>query len=366
MFVRIIVFFIVIASAAFAQDWELVWGDEFDYDGLPDPEKWSYEEGYVRNNEKQYYTVERSENARVEDGMLVIESRKEEYEDMDYTSASVHTRDSYHIHYGRVEVRAKLPTGRGMWPAIWMLGANISKVGWPECGELDIMENVGYDPDRVHANVHCEKYNHTKGNGKGHSLIVSAPYENFHIYALEWTEDRVDFYVDDQKHFTYKDEGTGWEAWPFDKPHYLIINAAIGGAWGGQQGIDDSIFPQKYVIDYVRVYEKSTRVNSIPKPTETRLCQAYPNPFNPETTIEYIVDRNMDVDIAVKDVLGRRVKNLVNGEHPAGQYNIVWNGRGESGEQLQSTREDWIYVELKLGHKIPVIDGFVLNKKILL
>lgn len=336
MFAKITVFFFVLASTLCAQNWELVWGDEFDYKGLPNPDKWSYERGYVRNNEKQFYTVERSENARVEDGMLVIESRKEKYKNMDYTSASVHTKDSYWIHYGRVEVRAKLPTGRGMWPAIWMLGVNIDDVGWPECGELDIMENVGYDPDRVHANVHCEKYNHTKGNGKGHSLTVSAPYENFHVYALEWSENRVDFYIDDQKHFTYRDEGTGWEAWPFDEPHYLIINAAIGGSWGGQHGIDDSIFPQKYYIDYVRVYAKSAKVNSNQKPDETRLSNTYPNPFNPKTTIEYVLDRNMDVDIAVKDVLGRQVKSLVNGEYSAGRYDIVWNGRNDSGDPLPS------------------------------
>jgi beta-glucanase (GH16 family) len=235
--------------------WHLVWADEFDGEGLPDPEKWSYEVGYIRNNEKQYYTDARLENIRMENGHLVIEARKEAYEGFDYTSASINTWESALFTYGRFEIRAKLPTGRGTWPAIWMLGDNRSEVGWPACGEIDIMENVGYDPQRLHGYVHTGAYNHTRGTQRGNSVELESPWENFHVYAIEWFEDRIDFFIDDQNYFTFEKESDEPDVWPFDQPHYLLLNLAIGGGWGGQEGIDDGIFPQKYYIDYVRIYE---------------------------------------------------------------------------------------------------------------
>ncbi|MHC4120264.1 MAG: DUF3472 domain-containing protein [Planctomycetota bacterium] len=243
-------------EASFDGQWEPVWADEFNYEGLADESKWSYETGFVRNREKQYYTKARRENARVEGGTLIIESRKEKYEGGQYTSASLHTWHKAEWLYGRVEVRAKLPTGKGMWPAIWMLGTNRRQVGWPACGEIDIMENVGYDPDVIHANVHTKAYNHKKKTNKGSKIKGERPYEQYHIYAIEWSEDKIDFFFDDQKYFTFENEGMGNDVWPFDKPHYLILNAAIGGSWGGQKGIDDAIFPQKFYIDYVRVFKK--------------------------------------------------------------------------------------------------------------
>jgi len=238
-----------------SEDKELVWSDEFDYSGLPDSSKWAYEQGMIRNDEAQYYTKERKENARVEDGHLIIEARKEDYKGAEYTSASINTLNKKHFRYGRIEVRAKVPVGNGTWPAIWMLGTNISEVGWPDCGEIDILEHVGYDPQNVHANIHTGAYNHVDGTGKGNTMKLDKPWENFHTYAIEWYEDRIDFFVDAEKYFTFKNDGEGNNAtWPFDKPHYLLINLAIGGSWGGQQGIDDEKFPHKYYIDYVRMY----------------------------------------------------------------------------------------------------------------
>jgi beta-glucanase (GH16 family) len=252
-------------------DWRLVWSDEFDTPGAPDPAKWDYEEGFVRNREAQYYTRARLENARVEDGVLILEARQEPFPnaayqegstdwrrrapEAAYTSASLVTEGKAAWRYGRIEVRAKLPTGRGTWPAIWMLGVNRREVGWPKCGEIDIMENVGFDPDVIHANIHTQSYNHVQKTGKGSWLIVPRPYDDFHVYALEWFEDRMDFFVDDQKYFTFVNEQTGVDAWPFDQPFYLILNLAIGGSWGGQKGIDDAIFPQRMEVDYVRIYE---------------------------------------------------------------------------------------------------------------
>jgi beta-glucanase (GH16 family) len=269
--------FALASAVSAADDWSLVWSDEFSAEGAPDPAKWDYEEGFIRNNEAQYYTRSNPRNARVEHGLLIIEARKEHLENLptkkgrrsarttaEYTSASLTTRGKASWTHGRIEVRAKLPTGRGMWPAIWMLGTNISQVGWPRCGETDIMENVGFDPDVIHANIHTAKYNHVQKTNKGSKITVEKPYAAFHNYSVEWDDKKMDFFVDDKKYFTFDNEGSGEAAWPFNKPQYLILNVAVGGAWGGEKGIDDSIFPQRMEVDYVRVYQK-TRASAAPR-----------------------------------------------------------------------------------------------------
>lgn len=235
--------------------WKLVWSDEFDKPGAPDPATWTAEEGYLRNGEKQYYTKGRPENARVEDGKLVIEARKDNWNDKPITSASLITQGKRPFLYGRIVVRAKIPTGRGTWPAIWTLGENIEKAGWPACGEIDIMENVGFNPLKIHGNIHCAAYNHTKHNGKGGSVMAVAPWEQFHEYAIEWYEDRMEFFFDDTRYFVYRKESDDPKVWPFAQPQYVILNLAIGGAWGGAKGIDDSIFPARFEVDYVRYYQ---------------------------------------------------------------------------------------------------------------
>ncbi|MDR1454212.1 MAG: family 16 glycosylhydrolase [Tannerella sp.] len=229
----------------------LVWADEFDYEGLPDKSKWNYEEGFVRNREPQYYTKERSENAHVTDGNLIIAALKEDFKGGKYTSASIHTKGKFEFRKGRVEVRAKLPSGHGVWPAIWTLGANIDKVDWPVCGEIDIMEYWGHNPNSIHANVHTGGYNHTKGKGRGGNIIFKEPWNDFHIFAVEWYDDRLDFYFDDALYYSCRRKGEGQDEWPFDAPQYLLINLALTG---GQPGIDDTVFPAKYLIDYVRIY----------------------------------------------------------------------------------------------------------------
>ncbi len=264
--------FLLSCTCGYAQEYKgkLVWVDEFDYSGLPDPAKWDYEEGFVRNKELQFYTVERKENARVKDGMLILEAHKENYifdpdtrrnqnplgsDTASYTSAALRTKGKASWTYGRIEVRAKLPDGLGIWPAIWMLGTNIKEVGWPMCGEIDIMEYVGFQPDVIHANIHTKSYNHSQGTNKGSTINILKPYESFHVYAIDWTKDRIDFYVDVNKYFSFSNEGKGVEEWPYDLPQYLILNIAVGGSWGGQKGIDDAIFPQKMYVDFVRVYQ---------------------------------------------------------------------------------------------------------------
>ena len=269
----------LVCLSAPASDWKLVWSDEFEQAGLPDAAKWSYETGFIRNNEDQYYTRERKENARVENGMLVLEARHERFKNpafdpaakqtgsgrsrrsrefAEYTSASLTTRGKASWTHGRVEVRAKLPSGRGTWPAIWMLGTNGPQAGWPACGEIDIMEFVGFDPGIIHANIHTRKYNHVQKTGKGAQTTVADASEAFHVYAVEWDAEQMDFFVDQRKYFTYRNEKSGVEAWPYDQDQYLILNLAIGGAWGGQKGIDDASFPARYYIDYVRVFQKQS------------------------------------------------------------------------------------------------------------
>ena len=249
---------ILLACGVQASEWELVWSDEFDYQGLPDKAKWDYEEGFVRNHESQYYTRARLENARVENGMLVIECRKEHFTPanhlpVEYTSASLVTRNKASWQYGRIEVRAKLPQGKGVWPAIWTLGTNISKISWPACGEIDIMEFVGKEPKNIHGTIHyAVDGKHQSDGGK---LEADKPYGDFHVYAVEWDTNRIDFFFDGKIYHTVLIEKAGkGEDNPFRKPHYLLINFALGGSWGGP--IDETIFPQKYLIKYVRIYKQ--------------------------------------------------------------------------------------------------------------
>ena len=233
-----------------AQDrpgWKLAWSDEFNTAGAPDASKWDFEEGKIRNGEQQTYT---RKNAWIENGSLVIEARKEGA----VTSASLTSKANWK--YGRIEVKAKLPKGRGTWPAIWMLAVDRKQVKWPACGEIDIMENVGFDPNIVHANIHTQKYNHIKGTNKGSKIEIAGPFEAFHVYAIEWSAEKIDFFADDKKYFTYVNDGAGPDSWPYDKPYYLILNFAVGGSWGGQKGVDDAMFPQRFLIDYVRVYQR--------------------------------------------------------------------------------------------------------------
>ena len=236
--------------------WKLIWSDEFNYSGLPDSTKWNYDTGGDGwgNNELEYYTAKRTENARVENGNLVIESRKEKWGKLNYTSARLITKGKGDWKYGRIEVRAKLPKGLGTWPAIWMLGST-TPLTWPDDGEIDIMEHVGFDPGVIHGSIHCKKYNHVIHTQKTAVTTVSDCMDAFHVYALEWNQDMISIFVDDKKYFTFTNEHSGYDAWPFSQPMHLLLNIAVGGNWGGQKGVDDSIFPQKMLIDYVRVYQ---------------------------------------------------------------------------------------------------------------
>lgn len=237
--------------------YKLVWSDEFDGSGLPDSTKWSYDVGGNGwgNNEKEYYTSKRSENARMENGNLVIEARKESFGGSNYTSARLLTKKTATWTYGRFEIRAKIPRGKGTWPAIWTLCASDPLV-WPDDGELDIMEAVGFNPNVIYGTAHNKSYNGANGLQKGSYISIPTAQDSFHVYKMEWTAKTIDWYVDDTKYFSYGDPGMGFTAWPYYKDFFMILNVAIGGNWGGSQGIDDSIFPQQMLVDYVRVYQR--------------------------------------------------------------------------------------------------------------
>jgi len=241
-------------------EWKLVWNDEFDYQGMPDESKWNYAtigNPYDwGNNELQYYTADRDSNAIVDGEHLIIKAYHEEYQNREYTSTRLTTKGKGDWRYGRIEVMAKLPGGRGTWPAIWMLPTDNQYGGWPKSGEIDIMEHVGHDPDSIHTTVHTEAFNHIKGTQKGEATSLSDAETAYHLYAIEWSEDGIDFFIDKDKVFTFENTGNGPEEWPFDQPFHLILNIAIGGSWGGQQGVDNTIFPVEMEVDYVRVYQR--------------------------------------------------------------------------------------------------------------
>lgn len=248
---------LALATLAMQGSWRMVWRDEFNRNGAPDPQKWGYEKGFVRNKEVQFYTDERRENARVEGGRLIVEARKDDFQGHPVSSASLTTKGKASWTYGRIEARAKIPTGKGTWPAIWMLGDDREGVGWPKCGEIDILENVGHDPDKAVFTVHS-----TKVGGEGHAqygsaLAVPGLPSAYHVYSVEWSPSAIVWSMDGKTVHTYSKADPHDVAWVFDKPQYLILNLAIGGSWGGQKGVDESIYPARFEVDYVRVYQKS-------------------------------------------------------------------------------------------------------------
>jgi beta-glucanase (GH16 family) len=235
----------------------LIWSDEFNYTGAPDTTKWNYDLGGHGwgNNELQFYT-NNNKNIRVENGNLIIEARKDSFENNAYTSSRIVSKKKGDWLYGRIEVRAKLPKGKGTWPAIWMLSTDWKYGDWPSSGEIDIMEHVGYEPGVVHGTIHTEAYNHVKQTQKEGKVTVTNAQEEFHTYIVEWRENKMDFLVDDKLYHTVvRDPQDDYKGWPFDQKFHLLMNIAVGGNWGGAKGVDENIWPQRMEIDYVRVYE---------------------------------------------------------------------------------------------------------------
>lgn len=258
------------ASGAIAQivpkDYTLVWSDEFDRAGAPDPAKWTYDTEFNRrgwhNNEKQYYSAKRSENARVEGGNLIIEARADadaiaslpDYGGQKYSSARLMSRGLASWRYGAVEVRAKLPCGVGTWPAAWML-PDIPNPKWPDDGEIDIIEHVGADPGKIHFSTHTKAENFVNHTENTAMASVKDACSAMHRYQLRWTPTMIVMGVDDRRVFALKKPGPRRDRWPFDQPFYMLLNIAVGGDWGGIKGIDPAAFPARLEVDYVRVYQ---------------------------------------------------------------------------------------------------------------
>ena len=231
---------------------KLIWEENFEGTEL-NSSYWNFELGDGcphlcgwGNNEAQIYT---NTNHTVKDGYLTITTK---LEDSIYTSTRITTKDKFEFQYGTIEVRAKLPLGKGLWPAFWMLGSNINDVGWPRCGEIDILEYVGKEPEKIFTSLHTASHSGMRANTK--KAFVEGIEEGFHIYKATWTPEAIKFYVDDKLFYTYQPKEKNEEVWPFDQPFYIITNVAIGGNFGGPE-IDNSIFPQEFVLDYIRVYQ---------------------------------------------------------------------------------------------------------------
>jgi beta-glucanase (GH16 family) len=239
-----------------APPWLLVWSDEFDGENI-NTENWTYDIGGTGwgNAELQYYT-DRPENARIEDGILVIEARREEerFQGREYTSARLKTQGLQTWTYGRIEARIQIPRGQGIWPAFWMLGSNIATVSWPGCGEIDVMENIGREPKIVHGTIHGPGYSGANGVGNSYPHPEGEAFaDDFHVYAVEWEPEELRWYVDDAHYGTVTTDDVPGE-WVYDHPFFIILNVAVGGHWPGYPD-DTTEFPQQMRVDYVRVYE---------------------------------------------------------------------------------------------------------------
>ena len=245
------------------EKWELVWSDEFESAGLPDTAKWSYNIGNWGwgNNELQYYTSDKLENAKIEDGNLVITAIKD-LKDSTWTSARLSTKGKVAFKYGKIEFRAKVPVARGTWAAGWLLGdAYRDEISWPYCGEIDVLECVGYEINDStekginHATCHTRAYYFKQNNQIGSEIEMDSMHSKFHTYSVEWYPNEIKGFVDGIHYYTY-DKNANDQEWPFHQSHNIILNLAIGGGWGGLKGVDQAMISQQYTIDYVRVFEK--------------------------------------------------------------------------------------------------------------
>jgi beta-glucanase (GH16 family) len=267
---QILISFLLFANLTFGINpakWNLVWRDEFDgpNGSAVDPGKWVLETGGSGwgNKELEYYTT-RPVNAYVENGSLVIRALHETYTGpdnitRDYTSARLKTKGKFSVMYGRIEARLKIPYGQGIWPAFWMLGTGIDKVGWPSCGEIDIMENIGREPSKVHGTIHGPGYSGSNGLEASYSLTTGRRFaDDFHVFAVEWEPNIIRFYVDGQLYKTRTPVDLPANTrWVFDREFFILLNVAVGGSWPGNPDAS-TVFPQSMMVDYVRVYQRST------------------------------------------------------------------------------------------------------------
>ncbi|MEM6379537.1 MAG: glycoside hydrolase family 16 protein [Bacteroidota bacterium] len=246
------------------KDWQLVWSDEFDGSAgtLPDQSKWNFDVGTGWGNEQLEYDTDRAENASMDgNGNLAIVARRESFAGSGFTSARITTKGKFDQTYGRFEARIKMPWGPGIWPAFWLLGSNIDEVEWPQCGEIDIMEYRGQEPNIIHGSVHGPGYSASDAITKKFGLPKDRFDTNYYVYAIEWGEDYINYFVDDILYFritpdSLEDEDVDREEWVYDHDFHIILNLAVGGTFVGFPTVD-TMFPQTMLVDYVRVYSES-------------------------------------------------------------------------------------------------------------
>ncbi len=246
----ITIWFLTIIFSVNAQKYSLVWGDEFNYNGLPDSTKWGNEVGFIRNRELQYYTLRRIENSVVANGNLLIIGKKEPFREAGYTSASINTLGKYGFKYGKVEARIKLPVGQGMWPAFWMMGEDRPGAGWPECGEIDIMEHINTEL-KAYGTAHWDKSGHVQSGGTTYADVTK-----WHLYAVEWNQDSIRWFLDNKRFYGVSIKDGENDTHEFHLPFYILLNLAIGGAWPKNPDAT-TVFPDTMYVDYVRVYQET-------------------------------------------------------------------------------------------------------------
>ena len=319
----------------FSQNWQLVWSDEFDSTSL-DLTSWTRETGGNGwgNNELEYYT-DREENSYLEDGNLIIKAIQESYGDRSYTSARLKTQGKRLWQYGKIEARMKLPYGQGIWPAFWTLGENITSVGWPRCGEIDIMEMIGGQgrENTVHGTAHWDNNGQHAQYGGSKTLSSGTYADDFHVFTIEWNENTIKWYVDNVLYTTIDITPSGLSE--FHQEFFIVLNLAVGGNWPGNPD-QTTTFPQYLTVDYVRVYQDiPTGVKDEGSiPLDFYLKQNYPNPFNPSTTINFSVPEDSFVTLKIFDSKGSKIKTLLNEGISAGNHHVFFNAEEISSQVL--------------------------------
>ncbi len=305
-----------------AQDWKLVWSDEFDSLNI-NSENWKFETGGSGwgNNELEYYTT-RSDNATFEDGNLLIIAKEESYGGRNYTSARLKSQGLQSFTYGKIESRIKLPAQQGIWPAFWMLGENISQVGWPKCGEIDIMEHIN-KVSYVNGTLHWDNNGHAS-YGKTTPCDVT----QFHEYSIEWDDKAIKWFLDGNKYCEINIANNAGGTEEIHNPMFILLNMAVGGNWPGNPN-GTTIFPDTMFVDYVRVYQQNVASGAkMQKDKGFSLEQIYPNPFNSVATISYSIPATSHVSLKVFDLNGKEVSSLVSEKKELGRYTNQWDGSG--------------------------------------
>ncbi len=317
---------LLLSSGARAQTWNLVWSDEFN-DSTINTSNWTYDigGGGWGNDELEYYT-NRPANAAVSNGNLLIIARHESYNGSNYTSARLKTQGLRSFTYGRIEASIRLPQGQGLWPAFWMLGNSIEQVGWPKCGEIDIMEHINEVP-HINGTMHWDSAgNHVSSGGE----IQCDSVMKYHLYSVQWDPDSIKWFLDGVEYWSGNIANSVKSTDEFHLPFFIILNMAVGGSWPKNPD-STTAFPDTMFVDYVRVYQLATSVGSGSRPPDSYwLGQNYPNPFNPSTTIDFQIAERDHVHLGVYDVLGREVKTLMDSSERAGRYAVRFDGSGLS------------------------------------